>query len=57
MSLSLLAGRTVELTTAAVTGCLNVFDWRQIFSLDYIVVKTQTFLSSHGGFQHYRETI
>ena len=43
-------------------GGLNAFDWRQIFDLDYVVVKTQQLFSSHGSFlinaiHHHRETI
>ena len=32
-------------------GGLNAFYWYQIFALDYVVVKAQIMLSSHGGFQ------
>ena len=30
--------------------CVLAFYWRQIFALDSAVVKTQKWLSSHGGF-------
>ena len=43
-------------------GASNVFYWRQIFTLDSAVVKTQTLFDSNGGFltyamHKYRETI
>ena len=31
-------------------GVLNAFNWRQIFALDYFIVKTQILFSSHGAF-------
>ena len=49
-------------TTTEPPGDLKAFYWRQIFALDSVVIKTQSFFSSHGGFltnamYHHSETI
>ena len=38
-------------------GGFNAFNWHQIFALDYVVVKTQKLLSSHGGFLAYEKIL
>ena len=53
---------TLERTAAYATGEIKCILLVKIFSLDYVVVKTQKIFSSHGGFQttamyHHRETI
>ena len=52
----------LERTATLATRGLDAFYWRQIFSLDSVIVKTQKIFSSHRGFlanakHHHRETI